>query len=299
MSQRSEITTIGILYCGDLGAALARLLHRVGARVVTTCEGRSPQTHARAQSAAIEILPTLDAVTSVADVVVSLVLPNAAEEVARQYASRKSLGPADSLFVDANSIDLHTLAGIEATLTDANIRFVDAAIHGGAKTLEHHGVMYFSGCDANDALAVCAPAMQTKMLGETVGQATRMKLLLASLSKSLNALFLEVAVLSHNTGMLDEFVNQAKHFYPEIMNAIERMLPTYPQHVQRRILELKSIEDLARSVSSPHDMMQAGRCLLQTVANSWANELEVTSEIDVARIVALAAGATTQNGASE
>jgi 3-hydroxyisobutyrate dehydrogenase-like beta-hydroxyacid dehydrogenase len=292
MSQSSDISTVGILYCGDLGAALARLLKGTGVRVVTTCEGRSPRTRERAETAEVEILPTLDAVASVADVVVSLVLPSSAQDVARQYAIRRPLCPPRNLFVDANSIDLQTLAAIETTLAAANIRFVDAAIHGGAKTLEQMGVMYVSGRDARDVTAICGAAVRVHSLGERVGQATRMKLLLAGVSKSLNALFLEIAILSHSTGMLDEFLDETKRFYPGIMTAIDRMLPTYPQHAARRVTELRGIEDLARSVSAPHQIVQSARGLLEAVASAWQDEWRTTAELDISKIITIAAAAT-------
>lgn len=292
MSQRSDASTVGILYCGDLGAALARLLRTAGVRVVTTCEGRSPRTRERAEAAEVEILPTLDAVASAAEVVVSLVLPSAARDVAGQYASRRSLCPHQSLFVDANSIDLPTLATIETTLAAADIRFVDAAIHGGAKTLEQMGVMYVSGRDARDVSAICGAAIRVHPLGKRVGQATRMKLLLAGLSKSLNALFLEIAILSQNAGMLDEFLDETKRFYPGIMTAIDRMLPTYPQHAARRVMELQSIEELARSVNAPHQIVQSARGLLQAVAGAWQDEWQPDAEMDISRVITIAAAAT-------
>ncbi|MEO8494843.1 MAG: NAD(P)-binding domain-containing protein [Planctomycetota bacterium] len=293
MSRRADVSTVGILYCGDLGAAIARLLQRAGVRVVTTCEGRSRRTRERAQSAEVEILPTLDAVASVADVVVSLVLPGAATDVAREYVNRRSLCPRDSLFVDANSIDVPTLAAMDSTLAAAGIRFVDAAIHGGAKSLAELGVMYVSGRDAQDVSQVFSEAICVHSLGERVGQATRMKLLLGGLSKSLNALFLEIGILSHNADLLDEFLGEAKRFYPGIMTAIDRMLPTYPQHAARRVVELQSIEGLARSVCAPCQMVASARELLKAAAGAWHEEWQTTGEMDISRMITIAATATT------
>ncbi|MBC8353576.1 MAG: NAD(P)-dependent oxidoreductase [Planctomycetes bacterium] len=293
MSRRSEDCTVGVLYCGDLGAALARTLTEAGIRVVTTCEGRTRQTQERAEAAEIEILPTLDAVVSTADVVVSLVLPNAAEQVARQYADRQHLCPRESLFIDANSVDLQTISAIQTILEKANIRFVDAAIHGGAKTLKQLGVMYLSGRDADDARAIFGSAVRAHSLGDQIGQATRMKLLMAGLSKSLNLLFLEIAILAHEAEMSDQFLSESRAFYPGLMTAIERMLPTYPQHASRRVMELRSIEEMARSIGAPHQIVHSARGLLQAVAGAWEDELRATSVLDISQIIAIAAAAMT------
>lgn len=299
MSQCSLDRTVGVLYCGDLGAAFARLLNKAGVRVVTTCEDRSPRTQERAVAAEIEILPTLDAVVSIADVVVSLVLPDAAEHVARQYTDRRHLCPSESLFVDTNSIDMQTLSAIETIFAAADIRFVDATIHGGAKTLEHLGVMYVSGRDANDVSSLCGSAIRVHSLGEQIGQATRMKLLMAGLSKGLNTLFLEIAIVSQLTGMLDPFLDETKCFYPEIMTAIDRMLPTYPQHAARRVMELQSIEALARSVGAPHQLLHSAQELLHAVADPWHGEWQTTDALDIPRIIEIAAAATATTGADD
>ncbi len=296
MSRRSDVCTVGILYCGDLGAAIARLLKRTGHRVVTTCENRSPRTRARAETAEVEILPTFDAVASAADVIISLVLPSAAQELACRYADRRPLCPDDCLFVDANSIDLQSLAAIEATLAAAGIRFVDAAVHGGAKTLEQLGVMYISGPDAEAVSALFDTALRVHSLGERVGQATRMKLLLGGLSKSLNALFLEIAVMAQKAGMSSEFLDETRRFYPDIMTAIDRMLPTYPQHAARRITEMQSIEDMARSVDAPHQMVHSARGLLQAAAGAWQEEFRTNDNADISRIINVAANAMTHSG---
>ena len=75
--QRTGATCVGVLYCGDLGAAVARLLKREGVRVVTTCAGRSVSTRSRAETCGAEILPSLKDVVRESNVVVSLVLPAA------------------------------------------------------------------------------------------------------------------------------------------------------------------------------------------------------------------------------
>lgn len=283
----SDPLCIGILYCGDLGAALGHALKKTGARVITTCEGRSLRTRERAADAGVHILATLDELIREADVLVSLVMPDAALDIAQQCANRKDLAKPGCLFVDANSIDLSTLFSVQDAFAGTAIRFVDAAIHGGAAKLETMGVMYISGSDAAEAAERFAPVMRVLSLGDEIGQATRMKLLMAGQSKCLNLLFLQVAVLACKAGMLDVFLNESKTFYPEIMVAIERMLPTYPRHAARRVIELESIEDFARSVDAPHQMVHSARDFLQAVASEWNSRS--TPPRDISTIVELAA----------
>lgn len=272
---------IGILYCGDLGTALARLLRQTGVRVITTCEGRSQKTVWRAKSAEAEILATLDDVVRTADVIVSVVLPDAAEEVARHCADRKHLTKDKCLFIDTNSIDLGVLRSIQNMMQDAGIRFVDAAIHGGAARLHDMGVMYISGVHSAEAADVFGAVLRVLPLGEQIGQATRMKLLMAGQSKCLNVLFLQIAVLASKAGMLESFLTETQTFYPEIMAAIQRMLPTYPEHAIRRVTELKSIENLARETGSPYQIIQSSREFLEMLVRGWGEFPPPSQDISV------------------
>lgn len=262
------LPTVGMLSCGDLGAALARALTGAGTRVLTTCQQRSPQTRARAEAAGVEILPELDDVVGQADVVFSVVLPAAAVHVARDYAARRDLRPANSVFVDLNSIAapvVHEIAGI---MDDANVPFVDGSIHGGAQRLGELAVMYVSGPDTDVVERVCGRVLDVQPLGPQIGSASRMKLLIAGLSKNLNVMFLEIGMLAENAGMLNEFLDGCRHFYPGIMTAIDRMLPTYPQHAARRVDELHSIAGLAEACGSPHDITRAAAKLLSELVES-------------------------------
>lgn len=237
----------------------------------------------------LEILPSLQEVLREADAVVSVVLPEAAESVARRCADTNLCR--DLLFIDANSIDLDSLSSIHDALRSAGGRFVDAAIHGGASRLESMGVLYCSGAHSGDAEKLLGSALRVLNLGHQIGQATRMKMLMASQSKCLTMLFVEVAVLAHRAGMLEQLVGEARRFYPEIMTAVERMLPTYPTHSARRVGELQSIQRFAESVDAPHQMIQAACSLLQTVSGAWDSTLKSGQNADLAAIITSAAAA--------
>src|SRR5438094_147207 len=95
-------TRIGILYAGDLGFHLGKLLQENGHRVVTTVEGRSSRTKRRAGEAHFEIVASLADVLAQAEVVLSLVPPAAAVAVSEQCLDIRSAQA--HMFVDLNSI---------------------------------------------------------------------------------------------------------------------------------------------------------------------------------------------------
>ncbi len=82
---------IFILYGGDLSAAVARLLKRPGAPVVTTYAERSGRTRERAFGCDIEILLGLDDAVRESDVVMSFVLPTATPRRKRSITCAKAI----------------------------------------------------------------------------------------------------------------------------------------------------------------------------------------------------------------
>src|SRR5690348_5117441 len=100
---QSEIT-VGILYCGEMGAAVASMLISRGLSVITTCEGRSEATASRARAVGCTITASLDDLVVFSNVVISTVSPDAAEDVVDAYCARANLAPANALYVDLNSI---------------------------------------------------------------------------------------------------------------------------------------------------------------------------------------------------
>lgn len=259
MIYKTSPPTIGMLYCGDLGFSLTELFLKEGYRVVTTDKHRSPATAKRARDSNAEIQKDIADVVSISDIVISLVAPEASVSVAREFVSLGKQIVNDCTFIDANSIGPGQVSEINEIFRHANLSWVDATIHGGAKRIGELGVMYVSGVNAVAISELIRPIMRVSVLSENPGVASAMKQSIAGFSKSLNALFLQSALLAQNHGFLNSFVDEFRQFYPEIFSAISRMLPTFSQHVRRRIVELNNIEQLANENQSLCTLMTAAK----------------------------------------
>lgn len=278
--ENNHSETVGILYCGDMGSAFGRLCRKAGLRVVTTCEGRSRITVEQAESSGFEILPGIADVVAQSNFVFSLVLPDAAFTVARQYADLGETRPPDSIFVDANSIDLEQVGRIERMMADESIPFADAAIHGTARRLEELNLLFVSGPPAREVAEAFRGVMRVTCLGDQIGSASRMKLVISALSKTLVAMFLEIGTLAEKSDMLEPFLETCGLFYPGVMSAVERMLPTYPRHASRRADQLRDIEHFANTCDFSPGIIHAAGDLIELVANiDWNNTDPETLDI--------------------
>lgn len=232
---------IGLLHAGEMGTALATLLIRRGLRVITTCAGRSQATVARCEAHGIECLPDLHQVARQANVVLSVVLPDAAESVAVDYTAHAHFAPANALYVDLNSIQPATTQRIGRRLRAAGIDFVDAAVNGLARNAGTSSTLFLSGPRAGEIAAIFAGSMRTDHLGGDIGQASAMKMLLGGVSKGVCALMLELLLGADARGMLPDFTQAVQRIYPGIWELVDRMLPTYALHAGRRATETNAL----------------------------------------------------------
>jgi len=265
MTSSALTPVIGVLYPGELGSALGRVLVRDGFKVVTTLAGRSARTERLCREAALETVATVTELVKRSDIVLSLVTPAAALDVATTYAALASLAPAGAVFVDVNSIGPERARTVDHILAGGGVAFVDAAIHGLAAQLEKRGTLYLSGGRAQEMAGLLGRSLRTRVVGAEPGQASAFKMLLGGMSKGLVSLFLELAQLGGQLGVLDAALDEYRHYYPGIMEAVERLAPTYPQHAARRAEEMAELENTMQHAGMTPHMAAGAQAVIASV----------------------------------
>ncbi len=255
--------TVGLLYAGEMGTAVAAVLRDRGVRIISTLAGRSARTAARCQAMGIELLASMDEVVRQSDVVLSLVPPTAAESVAADYARRIDLAPANAIYVDFNSISPELSQSLAGRI---GRQYVDGAINGLARNLTSSGTVFLSGPRAGQVAGLFEGAARVRVLGEQVGAASAMKMLLAGLSKGLCGLFAELALLARRHDMLEAMLHTTREIYPGLMLVIDRMLPTYAQHAGRRAGEMSELQATAEAAGLQPPILSAVRELHEQLA---------------------------------
>jgi 3-hydroxyisobutyrate dehydrogenase-like beta-hydroxyacid dehydrogenase len=262
------LPTVGILYAGEMGAALGGALIGAGLRVLTTLEGRSAHTERRCREAELECLPSLREVVRSAELVVSVVPPSAAVGVAKEYADLAHLAPAGRLYVDANAVSPARAVEIDQVLAGPGVDYVDVAINGLAAALHTGAIVYLSGGRAAEVAVLLGRSLRVQVVGDTPGKASALKGALAGLSKGLTALFVEIAIMAREAGLSEFFLERARVFYPGVMEVVERMLPTYPRHGGRRAEEMGELVDTMHTLGLQANMVNAARQVTQAMADA-------------------------------
>ena len=174
--------------------------------------------------------------------IISTVTPDAAVAVASQVRREAARLDASLIYVDANSVSPQTIGRIADEFQDSNIQFVDAAIHGLASRLKTQGTIFASGSAAGVVSELFGTDVRVRILGGEPGNASLMKMTLGGMSKGIIGLFLQSSLLAQHVGMADEFCDELGHYYPDVLNFVERSLPTYGQHAARRAAEMRELE---------------------------------------------------------
>jgi 3-hydroxyisobutyrate dehydrogenase-like beta-hydroxyacid dehydrogenase len=226
--------TIGILFPGEMGGSFGRRLRESSFTVVTTTRGRSPRTQKLCREAGLAVLASIDDVIKNSDIVISLVPPGAAETVANDVASIVKRMSRRIIYVDANSISPATLERIAEIFRGVPVDFIDAAIFGLAAQISERGTLYLSGPRAAELGNLFAGVLRVKVVGDSLGLASSLKMIISGIPKGLSALFMETMLLARKMNLLDESLKSCAEIYPSIMEIAARMLPSYPLHSSRR-----------------------------------------------------------------
>src|SRR5712692_4418267 len=139
--------TVAVIAQGQMGAAVGKRLTENGLQVLTSLDGRSDASRARAREAGMTAAS--DDEIAGTDLILSIVPPGDALALAERLAPALERGNRKPAYVDCNAVNPGTVARIEAVIVPTACPFVDAGIIGGPPKAGSPGpVFYASGAEA-------------------------------------------------------------------------------------------------------------------------------------------------------
>lgn len=260
---------IAVLMPGEMGSRIGRALRESGHQVLTCVEGRSERTHERAAAAGLELLPSLDEVVAVADVVISVVGAVVARPLAAAVAEAlaRSRRPVPLLYVNTNSIGPGDTSEIARSIVAAGARFVDGSIIGGPATIPDQAAIYLSGDGAAQVAELLGPALHCTNLGRQDLQATCFKALYAGLSHELIALGVELFAGAERMGFRDRLLEKFREVHPGAVSLWELMLPRVPTRALRQADEVTDLAKMLQDLGVSTHMAEGARATFEEFAD--------------------------------
>jgi len=234
--------TVAILTPGDMGHSVGNVLRHGGLRVITCLRGRSRRTAALAAEAAIEDVPDLETLVREAGIVLSILAPSAATEVAESIAGAVRMTGADICYVECNAVAPQTVRRIAGLFEGTRARFVDAGIVGGPpKPGNATARFYASGEDAAEFAALAQYGLDIPVLGTEIGQASGLKMCYAAMTKGFTALATELLVAAKAMGLEDALRAEHAQGQQAMLQWYSRSVPGMPPKAYRWVGEMEEI----------------------------------------------------------
>lgn len=254
------MTGIALISPGLMGTAVGRALLCRGHVVYCALSRRSDVTRQRATHSGFVCCRSLGEAILKSDIVLSLVPPGQALNVARRVAECIRHLRSAPIFADCNSISPTTARAICGIIAGAGATAVDCSIFGPADKIGPENIIVLNGPETRVIAGLFADLVEVRIADGEFGGASAVKMAMSIVTKALPALFLESTCASAASGQLDLMVSLFDRLYPGIMSFISRSLPTYPRHVSRRLDEMREIEiwlrDLGMSGAMTHSAQQ-------------------------------------------
>jgi putative dehydrogenase len=231
---------IGVIAPGNMGAAVAQRLHRRGAEVAITLEGRSAASVARAAGLATKAGEA--ALAGWADVLLSILPPGEALGLARRLAPVLQGRGGDVTFADCNAVSPATVREIAAALP--GVRVVDIGIIGGPPRGDDTGPRLYASGEAAEALRPLRDwGIDLRPIGGGVGAASALKMSYAGITKGLIALGSAMALGAVEAGAADALRAELAFSQPEVLRYLERGIPGMFDKAYRWVAEMEEISD--------------------------------------------------------
>lgn len=238
---RLSIETLAVISPGDMGHAVARTLLEHGLRVVTCLAGRSERTKALSRRAGIEEIASLEELVKASDLILSIVPPSQAIRLSRQVAGILERTKAKSYFADCNAVSPQTARTIDAIITAAGGRFIDASIIGSPPGKGESPRFYASGPHASVMSKLDGKGIKICLIGDEVGRASGIKMCYAAWTKGSQALWISLLTTAKILGLSEELREELLYSQSAVYKQIEKQIPAIPVKARRWIGEMEEI----------------------------------------------------------
>lgn len=236
-----SLRTVAIMSPGDMGHAVGRVLGEHGLEVLTCLAGRSERTRGLAERGRFRDLPSLESVIREADLVLSILPPAAALEMARRATEAMIAVGKSPPYADCNAVSPQAVRRVAREISRAGADFIDAGIIGLAPGRGQPPRFYVSGGRTDVMGKLDGRGIEIRPMGSEVGRASAIKMCYAGLTKGIRTLYTAVLVTAEKTGLLEELCEEFLHSQEAAYQQMKASVPRLPADSVRWIGEMREI----------------------------------------------------------
>src|SRR5215472_4180760 len=224
---------VALIAPGNMGAAVGKRLTENGLQVITSLEGRSQESVARARAAGMTDA-SHDQIAA-ADLILSIVPPGEAISLAEKLAPALERGNRKPAYVDCNAVNPKTVASIEAA------RFA---------VLNDYG-------------------LDVRVLDGGVGAASAMKMSYAGITKGFTALGTVMMLAASRAGTAEVLHRELAATQPQLLAWLTRQVPNMYSKAYRWVAEMEEIAGFVSEDDAGHQIFSGAADLYDRIAEDF------------------------------
>ena len=238
---------VAVIAPGAMGGAVGKRLVDNGVTVLTSLDGRSEETRARAKASGMSAAKDDDIAR--ADFILSILPPGDALSLAQRFVPALTASNAKPVYVDCNAINPATVERVAKVIAPTGSPFVDAGIIGsppkpappGESKVAGSPRFYASGAAASRFASLRDYGLDVRVLDGALAAASALKMSYAGITKGTQAIGAAMMLAATRAGSADALFAELQSSQKELFPYLKKSLAQMPPKAYRWVAEMQEI----------------------------------------------------------
>ena len=271
---------VAVIAPGMMGAAVGKRLVDNGVKVLTSLNGRSGETAARAKAAGMTAAS--DAEIAGSDFFLSILPPGDALALVERFAPALKASNAKPVYVDCNAINPATVERVAAAIAPTGSPFVDAGIIGSPPTplpnpppqagegrVGGSPRFYASGAAAPRFAALREYGLDIRVLDGALSAASALKMSYAGITKGTQAIGAAMMLAATRAGSADALFEELQGSQKQMLAWFQRALDAMPPKAYRWVAEMHEIAGFVGDDPTASELYQGAAHFYERIAEDF------------------------------
>ncbi len=259
---------VAIVAPGAMGAGVGKRLVDNGVKVLTSLDGRSTATVARAKAAGMAT--ATDSEIAAADFILSILPPGDALALAERLAPALKASNSKPIYADCNAINPMTVERVAAAIAPTGCTFVDAGIIGSPPQPGDAGPrIYASGPAAPRFAQLRDYGLDVRVLGGAMSAASALKMSYAGITKGTQAIGAAMMLAAMRSGSADDLLAELQSSQKQLFPWLKRQLELMPPKAYRWVAEMQEIAGFVADDPAARDLYEGAALFYERFAQDF------------------------------
>jgi putative dehydrogenase len=262
---------VAVIAPGMMGAAVGKRLVDHGLKVLTSLQGRSQDTLARAKASGI--VDAGDEEIAASDFILSILPPGDALALAERFAPALKASNSKPIYVDCNAINPDTVDRVAAAIAPTDCPFVDAGIIGSPPKPGDVGPRFYASGPAASRFATLRDyGLDVRVLDGALSAASALKMSYAGITKGTQAIGAAMMLAATRAGAADALFAELSSSQKEMFAWFKRGLALMPPKAYRWVAEMHEIAGFVGEDPTAHELYEGAAHFYERIAEDFEKD---------------------------